>query len=94
LKNGGVLLSCTPLWEAGSFAATETRSWKRLREVSCPITLIYGGESDTFLPKAAKRFIHDRPDDRLVQLEGATHFVPMEKAQNVRDEISRMIFSA
>ena len=94
LKDGSVELTCTPLWEAKTFSVTEHRCWKRLRGVSCPITVLYGGDSDTFLPKAAKRFANARPDDRLLRLEGATHFVPMERAEKVGEEICRMIFSS
>jgi len=90
--DGQVALTCTPEWEARSFALTEHRSWRRLPLVRCPITLIHGGQSDTFLPAAAREFARHKPQARMVRVAEATHFVPMEFPELVRAEMVRMIF--
>ena len=86
----GVRLSCEPKWEAASFAATPHRVWKELRFVTCPLTVVYGVESDTFLPPAAKLLPRIVPHARLVSVPDTGHFVPMENPDVVREEMVRL----
>ena len=90
-SDGRIALSCTPPWEAKSFATLSYKTWRRLRLVQCPITLMHGGRSDTFLPAAAQRFPRVATHSRVVRLEEAGHFLPMEAPDQVREEIVRMM---
>jgi len=39
------------------------------------------------MPDAARRMAREMPDARVVELEGTSHFLPMEKP----DEIARLV---
>jgi pimeloyl-ACP methyl ester carboxylesterase len=41
--------------------------------------ILYGAESDTFFPSAAKRFKSEVPHAHLHRMEATGHFVPMER---------------
>ena len=90
-SDGTVGLSCRPGWEARTFSSVPRDIWRRLREIRCPTTIIYGTDSDTFRPASASRAATVLPDLRMVPVEGATHFIPMERPEVVRDEIRRMV---
>ena len=87
--DGGVELSCTPEWEARNFSATPANTWSRMKFVKCPVTLVYGGRSDTFSDSSARHAARILPSARIVCLKDADHFVPMEEAEAVRKEILR-----
>ena len=89
--DGQMELSCTPEWEAQSFATLSHKTWRRTRLLQCPVTLMHGGCSDTFLPAAARRFPRRVRHARVVKLDAAGHFLPMEEPGRVREEIVRMI---
>ncbi len=58
--------------------------------MKCPVTLIHGTEGGTALPGEVKRFLDGHPKTRVVKVEGAGHFLPMERPDVVQDEINRM----
>lgn len=89
--DGSVALSCTPEWEAQTFSMAVPRVWGKLRGLERPITLLYGeGPGSTFGEATADCFRRRRPDDRILHLEGASHFLPMERPDVVRKEIVDM----
>ncbi|MEX2322990.1 MAG: alpha/beta hydrolase [Acidimicrobiia bacterium] len=82
--DGGRRLACPPDTEAEFYrAATTHAAWERLPEIACPITLVVGEDSDShpldFVERLAARF----QDCRTTVVPGATHFVPMEKPEEV-----------
>lgn len=85
--DGSVALSCTPEWEARTFSMAVPRIWGRLSKLSQPITLLYGGPGSTFGEVTADHFRRCRPDDRILKVEGTSHFLPMERPDVVRQEI-------
>ncbi len=87
--DGAVELACNPAWEAATFAATPHTVWQSLPRVQCPVTVLYGGRSDTFLPTAARKLPRILPAARMVPVPEATHFVPMERPDIVREELLR-----
>jgi pimeloyl-ACP methyl ester carboxylesterase len=91
LASGEVALSCAPHFEAAIFAATPHNIWRVLPEIRCPLTIVYGEKSDTFYPVAADRVRKLQPQARLVRIADATHFVPMEFPEPVRDELLRSL---
>jgi pimeloyl-ACP methyl ester carboxylesterase len=76
---GEVELACDPAWESRCFAVFCRYAYHWVRRLTVPTMIVYGLASDTFLPPAAGRFKRLRPETVMVGIEGATHFVPMER---------------
>jgi pimeloyl-ACP methyl ester carboxylesterase len=84
----GVRLACTPSWEAAIYDNTKIGASKLVVEVQCPVTLIYGDSNSTVPEDEADIF--RAANARVVKVTGASHFLPMEHPEIVRDEIRRM----
>ena len=82
-------LTCAPAWEASTFRNSSAGFSRLARQVRCPLTLIYA-ESGTTSESEARRVAHGHGNVRLVKVPGATHFLPMERPDIVREEIERM----
>lgn len=87
-KGAEMRLACAPAWEAESFRQTPFGKAWLARKLRCPLTVLYGedgttGEGDVRLIARLK------PDARLIKIRGATHFLPMEHPETVREEIAR-----
>lgn len=90
-KTGTVRLSCDRAWESKTFAAATVSPYRALRKVRCPITLITREQSaPPFTHESRDAFMRCRRDTRLLVLEDATHFIPMERPEVVVEEIERM----
>ncbi len=87
----GVRLSCDRKWESRTFAAATARPFAHVKRLRCPTTLIAHESSGPPLSEESCRaFMRERPATRLVKLD-ASHFIPMERPEIVRDEIHRMV---
>lgn len=75
---GEVELCCDPQWESRVFSTCPHDAWSYVSRVKCPILLIYGKESDTFLPKSVRRFARNAPHATIRPID-ASHLVPMER---------------
>ncbi len=84
---GSVMLRYPKAWEARLFEICPHDEWARLREVTVPTLVVRGETSDTLMPDAARRMGREMPDARVVELEGTSHFLPMEKP----DEVARLV---
>lgn len=78
-ENGGLTLDCHPRTEAALFMGGLKRNpWPLLPEVSCPVLIIEGGQSENKseidLSKAASLF----PHAYYYQVDEAGHLIPME----------------
>ncbi len=89
LPDGRVRLSCPPEWESKTFSTMSHIVWQRLSEVRCPITLVYGGHSNTFFGGSAHCFLRRKPNARMICVQQASHFIPLEEQDLVRGEIVR-----
>jgi len=89
--DGTVGLACLPAWESRSFAIAPRDTWRFVREIRCPTTIVYGEASDTFRRASARLAPKRIPRVRMVPVHGASHFVPMEHPEIVCAEIQRMI---
>jgi pimeloyl-ACP methyl ester carboxylesterase len=81
-------LACKPSWEAATFRAAPFGRARLARRVSCPITLLYGTIASTCRDSEVEVF--KRAGARIVKVDGASHFLPMEYPDRVREEIARM----
>jgi pimeloyl-ACP methyl ester carboxylesterase len=86
-SDGSVTLRYPKAWEARLFRICPHDEWARLRRVAAPTLVVRGERSDTLLPGAARRMAREMPDARVIELAGASHFLPMERP----DEVARLI---
>lgn len=81
--NGGVVLRYPKVWEARIFEVCPHDEWATLREIDVPVLVVRGATSDTLLPGAAARMERELPNAQVVELEETSHFLPMEKPDEV-----------
>ncbi len=84
---GGVRLRYPKMWEARIFELTPASVWRELKSLEVPMLFIRGGVSDTFVAAAAERAGREIENAQVVEVKGASHFVPMEKPR----EVARLI---
>lgn len=80
---GDVRLRYPKEWEARIFETTPADVWNELGAIDVPMLVIRGASSDTFSTAAANRVRRELPTARVIEFEGASHFVPMEKPYEV-----------
>jgi pimeloyl-ACP methyl ester carboxylesterase len=85
--DGSLVLRYPKAWEARIFEVCPHDEWSRLRRIPSPVLVVRGEASDTLLPAAARRLERELPDAQVVDLEGTSHFLPMERP----DEVARLI---
>jgi len=83
-------LACKPAWEAETFRSTLFGITSMVGRLRCPVTIIYGGLSNTCSDAEAARFARNHAGTRRVRVAKATHFLPMEYPDVVRSEIARI----
>ncbi len=71
-------LKCDPETEAQIFESVPLDIWRTLRRIQCPVHVLRGEHSDTFLPDAAARIRRTLPGSRSVTVPDTGHFLPME----------------
>lgn len=86
--DGEIELLCPARVEAQVYnSATEFDGFEKLRRVKIPILVLRGEHSTTLDEDRARCAIEAAPDARLVTVSGTTHFIPMEKP----DEVARLV---
>ena len=86
---GGMRLSCRPAWEAQNFRSTPPGVSELAAQLRCPVTLIHAADG-TASPGEVEIFKRLYPATRVIAVPGATHFLPMEFPELVREEILRI----
>ncbi len=86
-NDGTVRLACAPAWEAATYHAAPYGIASLARSVPCPVIVIRGAIASTC--SASQAAIFKRAGARVVTVDGASHFLPMEYPQRVREEIER-----
>lgn len=81
------ILKCDPELEAQIFESVPADIWLYVKQVRCPVLLIRGKQSDTFLQSAAERTVRTMADCELKVVDNAGHFVPMEQPDICADII-------
>jgi pimeloyl-ACP methyl ester carboxylesterase len=81
-------LACRPAWEAATFRAAPSGMARLVRRVKCPVTIVYGTVGSTCREREVDVF--RRAGARVVKVDGASHFLPMEHPELVREEIARL----
>ena len=89
--NEGIELTCTPEWESMTFKSSSMDTWDFLEDIEIQtftIAAAPGEESGTtFSEDARKALLNLGPTWKLEEVEGASHFLPMEYSDLVTDRI-------
>lgn len=80
-------LSCTPAYEAATFAAHRHDPWRALMRAPKPIVILRAEINSTCPEAVARRIKELRGDVRIATVEGATHALPMERPDRARAAI-------
>lgn len=86
-QDGSVELACAPAWEASNFAAQGNDPWAALRKLKAPIHIYRAEQASTCNVGSGVRLARRLPHVRLSTVLGATHFLPMERPDVVRDAL-------
>ncbi len=73
----GVGLSCSPQWEAATFAAQANPFWAAVADAPAPVSVLAANHSSTTAPGAARRRFA-RFDAAVALAGGVSHLAPME----------------
>lgn len=90
-EDGTVRLACAPAWEADVFRGAPHDLASLAAEVTCPITIMVGTKASSTSHQQLDIIRTLRPDTRIVSVPGATHFLPMEHPEAVREEFLRAV---
>lgn len=95
IGEGPVELACNPEIEADIYRASNAHdTWERMSDVEAPVLILAGETSDTTPPDFARRQAEQFPSAGLEIVEGAGHFLPMEKPDLVARRIRRLATAA
>tara|TARA_Y100000590_G_scaffold57612_1_gene60707 strand:- start:166 stop:1053 length:888 start_codon:yes stop_codon:yes gene_type:complete len=90
-KDGNIQLTCAPKWESATFRASSMDTWKYLKKIQIPSQVVYAEVSHTYSPKARQEIARLGENWNSKCYKDATHFLPMEKADSVTEDIFRFI---
>jgi pimeloyl-ACP methyl ester carboxylesterase len=90
--DGQVHLACVPRWEAEDFRETPLFVPHLASQIVCPVTILHGDQpGSTCRDSQVAIFQRRKPGTRAVKVLGASHFLPMEMPDLVREEIARLM---
>lgn len=85
-EGGGVELTCTPAWEAATFAGQAHDPWRALSRVRGPVSIFRAERNSTLRATTdALRRTNRRVD--VTSVPGSSHFIPMERPDLVREAL-------
>jgi pimeloyl-ACP methyl ester carboxylesterase len=88
-EGDGFRLACRPQWEAANFSFYPFHMDRLGSRISAPITILVGTVNSATTEPVLKAFMRRHGHVRLVPVEGASHFLPMEYPDLMRTEICR-----
>ncbi len=86
-EDGAVELSCAPGWEASNFLAAAGDGRAALGRAKRPTKIFRAEHGSTCWLAPGDRLLRKRPELRLATVGGASHFLPMERPDIVRDAL-------
>jgi len=93
-EGGEWVLSCPPEYEAATFAAAPLHgAWDRLGEVTPPVHVVAGRDSDSHPAEFADAQTSRLGSGTLEIVDGSGHFLPMEQPGRVAGIIGQVISS-
>jgi pimeloyl-ACP methyl ester carboxylesterase len=91
--DGQVELAYSPEWEVKIYETGPLNLWRDLPNLRPPLAIIYGAESDTFLPPAARKVQRALPAATLHAIPEAGHLAPLEKPAETGKHITQFFTS-
>lgn len=88
--DGKVELACTPAWEASNYSAQAHDPWRAIARLRCPARILRAERGSTARLGAAARLTRRYPKVRVETVADASHFLPMERPDLVREAIFEM----
>ncbi len=88
--NGTLRLVYPPEWEARIYVTAMRRDlelWRGLPRLQVPALIMRGEQTDTFLERTARLVSRRAPNIRILTLPACTHLLPLEKPQEVAQNI-------
>lgn len=89
--DNGFRLACTPEWEAAIYAAHPVRIERLGNRIPMPVRILYSANGSAASKPLIEEFAHGNRNTRLIRVENATHFLPIEHPELVRAEIRRAV---
>lgn len=89
--DGSLRLACAPEWEAAIFRGAPHDTAPLAAAIACPITIVVGTKNSSTSEQQMGVIRNLRPDSRIVTVDGASHFLPMEHPEIVRNEFLRLV---
>jgi pimeloyl-ACP methyl ester carboxylesterase len=87
-KEGSLLLSCDPIWEAKTFETVTFDTYKFLKRITCPVLIIRGDKETSTFTEEAKEALLSKDHITIEEFKGS-HFLPIENI----DLISTRVFN-
>jgi pimeloyl-ACP methyl ester carboxylesterase len=88
--DGRVELACAPAWEASNYAAQGHDPWRAMARLRCPARILRAEHGSTARLGDATRLARRYPKVGVETVTGASHFLPMERPDLVREAIFEM----
>ncbi len=85
--DGQVELACAPAWEASNFSAMANNIWGLAGRVRAPMRIYRAETGSTCRIGSGRLFLRANRRSTLTVVEGASHFLPMERPDLVRETI-------
>ncbi len=82
-------LATPPDWEAATFSTFPVGLLRTASRVRGPVTIVVGTRKSSASCGLLAALRERKPDTRIVRVDGASHFLPMEKPDVVRSELRR-----
>jgi pimeloyl-ACP methyl ester carboxylesterase len=89
--DGQVALACAPEWEVANFGAQAHDSWAAFAASRCPIHILRAEQESTARVDAELAWLTADGRVRVETEPGATHFLPMERPDRLREVLRAMI---
>ena len=88
--DGTVELACAPAWEASNYAAQAHDPWRAMARLHCVARILRAEKGSTCRVGDGDKLMRRYPKVRLETIEGASHFLPMERPDLAREAIFEM----
>jgi hypothetical protein len=87
LPDGTVELACAPAWEASGFRAHGHDPWVAMSKIFAPVRVLRAEAASTCHLETPEAFNPGNPDIQVRTVPGTTHFLPIERADLVRETL-------
>jgi pimeloyl-ACP methyl ester carboxylesterase len=86
-SDGQVELSCAPEWEASNFTSHAHDPWPAMAQIMAPVVVLRAQFESTCNLTDRSAFAPQNPNVRIETVAGATHFLPLERPELVRETL-------